>query len=165
MCLLTLEDISFNVSLQIILARHIAFTPLSKWSSSSMLSMVRGSMFYHVLEDDSCHRGITAQKRLSASSFMLGAWHFPTTLCTVHSGRFLKHFNNIFPRCILLQKYSKEMLFVLLNTFHMRTKTVAKKMTRHLLPDLRCKREITELSVGSYTDANGTRSASQTWSV
>jgi hypothetical protein len=164
MCLLTLEDISFNVSLQIILASHIASILLSKWSSSSMLSMVRGSMFYHVLDDDSCHRGITAWKRLSASSFKLGAWHFPTTLCTVYSGCFLKHFN-IFLRCIVLQKYSKEMFFVLLNTFHMRTKNVTKKMTKHPLPGSGCKRDIIELSVGSYTEAKGTCSASQTWSV
>ena len=35
-------------------------------------TMVRGSMFYHVLEDDSCHTGMTAWKSLSASNFKPG---------------------------------------------------------------------------------------------
>jgi len=54
------------------------------------------------------------------------------------------------------------MLFVRLNTFHMRTKPVTKKMTKHPLPGSECKRDITELSVGSYTEAKRTCSASQT---
>ena len=68
---------------------------------------------------------VVTETLLSASSFKLGASHYPTTLCTVYSGCFLKHFNIIL-RCTLLQKHSKEMLFVHLNTFHMRTKTVTK---------------------------------------
>ena len=67
-------------------------------------------MFYHVLEDDSCHTGMTAWKSLSASNFKPGVWHFHTTLCTVHSVCFFKTFQQHFSMIHTLQKYSKEML-------------------------------------------------------
>jgi len=87
---------------------------------------------------------------------------FPLLCVLFTQAVFLKHFTNIFPRRILLQKYSKEMLFVHVNTFQVRTKTVTKKLTKHPLPGKEYKRDITELPVSSYTGAKRTCSALQT---
>jgi hypothetical protein len=78
---------------------------------------------------------------------------------------FLKPFNNIFPWCILLQIYSKEILSIHLNIFHVHTKIVTKKIIKHTKPGSECKREITEQLIGTYTEANRTHSVSLTWSV